>query len=39
VLLTCKEIFRLADIHPEALQVERVQLLVGSNGGENFLFD
>lgn len=36
---TGKEVFWLTDIHPEPLEVERVQLLVGSDGGENFFFD
>lgn len=36
---TGKEVFWLTDIHPEPLEVERVQLLIGSDGGENFFFD
>lgn len=36
---TCQEVFWLTDIHPEPLEVERVQLLIGSDCGENFFFD
>jgi hypothetical protein len=31
-------IFRLADVHPEALQVESMKLLIGGDGRENLLF-
>lgn len=34
-----KEVFWLADIHPEPLKIERVQLLVSRDGGEDFFFD
>lgn len=36
---TCQEVFWLTDIHPEPLEVERMQLLIGSDCGENFFFD
>lgn len=32
-------VFRLTYVHPESLQIERMQLLVGSDGGEDLLFD
>ncbi len=35
----CQEVLRLANIHPEALQVERVQLPILDHGRECLLFD
>ena len=37
--LTRKVILGLTDVHPESLQVERVQLVIGSDGRENLLFN
>lgn len=37
--LTRKVILGLTDVHPESLQVKRVQLVVGSDGREDLLFD
>lgn len=34
-----EEVFGLANVHPEALEVERVQLVVGNHGGECLLLD
>jgi hypothetical protein len=34
-----KEVLGLSNIHPEAGEVERVKLVVGSNGGEDLLLD
>lgn len=35
--LTGEEILRLSDIHPEAGEIIRVKLVVGCDGGEDFL--
>lgn len=37
--LTGEEVLGLSDVHPEPSEVKRVQLLVGGDGGEDFLFD
>lgn len=34
-----KEVLGLTDVHPKALQVERVQLVVANHGGESLLLD
>lgn len=34
-----KEVLGLTNVHPEALEVERVQLVVGNHGGEGLLLD
>lgn len=34
-----EKVLGLSDVHPEALQVERVQLPIGDHGGESLAFD
>jgi hypothetical protein len=34
-----QEVLRLTNIHPEALEIEGVELPVRANGGENFLLN
>lgn len=36
---TSQEVFRLSDIHPESGQIERMELLSGSDFREDFLFN